>query len=548
MIFRLISILVILLLIFSCNNYYNLKEESIKIEFPNDGATFSPRDEIVLKANNSGKWYSDKDGNIGEGELITVKLSTGKHLIHLEHSEGISNTISIKVIEDNKECYVFNLVGNKTKINLPRGNYKSGYISFKNKTCDFLMSESTNNSIVANSLNLKTPLERKYINQSNSRNIETDSKIFRIYDLSNTNNQKVKEVIATKFSENISYKIWIDDSSNYSNEEVTKLDRIIPSLLEDHKIIWGEEEDINSDGKLGILLSDKINKSGTILGYFNPGDFFEYNTDINSKAFNPYSNEMDILYVAIPESDSNKYTLNTILATISHELTHLKNFSKIYNQNADKEKVFLEEGLAHLAESLAGYGESGGNYAFLERYLQKSKETSLNDIETQPLVDTLEKRGGMALLLSWLFWKEGGITYVNGEIVDRGGIKWLHKLRKSKSRGWDKIEDSLNSTCKEILLDLLKDLLQKDKWNNIYHIKTNENMILNPYAKNVVFNNKTLNLNGLVENTNNLKNIYPYSIGVLFNDKDIQNELIFNESSKDISSISLIFMKNKSNY
>jgi hypothetical protein len=66
-------------------------------------------------------------------------------------------------------------------------------------------------------------------------------------------------------------------------------------------------------------------------------------------------------------------------ATVAHELAHLSTFTgKTWSRirdgqlQAPREELFLEEGWSHLTESLLGFGVSGGNIRFFERFLNNT--------------------------------------------------------------------------------------------------------------------------------------------------------------------------------
>ena len=83
------------------------------------------------------------------------------------------------------------------------------------------------------------------------------------------------------------------------------------------------------------------------MGYFNPADLFARNTESSQSSRNPYSNELDIVYLAMPSSsDIGSYSVSSVSATLSHELTHSvtynqKTFSHILQGNTERERESL---------------------------------------------------------------------------------------------------------------------------------------------------------------------------------------------------------------
>lgn len=547
-------VIVFIVFCFSCDNSSTVDERG-EILFPGNNSTFIVNFPVTLKGSMDGDWISDRSGLLGTGKEITVILSPGKHNIHLRTDNTLSQEIVVNIRIPDSSKFVFNLFGASPEFFIPKGEYRTGYISFKEEKSKFdITLESFNSSrdksdsfTYRGDLTLEPPAQKGYIYKSRNLSAsDSNSGIFKLIDFTDNSFQKVVNIEASKIDSGSVYDLWIDSADTIDSEVLTSLRNTLPALLKDHEAVWGDREDINSDGKIAVLLSGKINSTGNIMGYFNPADFYVYNND------NPASNELDILYIAVPEINSAKYSLNGVIATISHELTHLKNYSRIYreekaspNVKVEKEKVFLEEGFAHLAENLSGYGESGGNFAFLSRYLALSYETPLADLGMLNIPDTIEKRGGMALLLSWIFWKEGGMYNNGNEWIDSGGLSWLNRIKKSKYRGWEKIEKSLGCSRKEILLEFLESILTRSNWENIYHPDTNECMTLNPFIGNIKFQGISFELNGLAPlNTKNME-VFPYSIGSI-STESVRADTRFTVNSKgDLNDISLIFISSE---
>ena len=104
------------------------------------------------------------------------------------------------------------------------------------------------------------------------------------------------------------------------------------------------------------------------------------------------------------------------------------------------EETFLDEGLAHLSECLNGYGVSGGDILFAKRYLDSPEVFSFSGGGTDSSQDSIGRRGAMLLLLSWIFWREGGLAVTaDGVLVDNGGLALLHALIDDGRTGWDSL-------------------------------------------------------------------------------------------------------------
>jgi len=96
--------------------------------------------------------------------------------------------------------------------------------------------------------------------------------------------------------------VWFpvgDPVSDLVNECVIRIEsHIVPRIVN----IWGSAADIDDDGRIAILFSQTINDEGLAIGFFNLADFFEFDGDAHSGSYNPASNELDIIYVAMPEA------------------------------------------------------------------------------------------------------------------------------------------------------------------------------------------------------------------------------------------------------
>ncbi|RMF88529.1 MAG: hypothetical protein D6736_10310 [Nitrospinota bacterium] len=210
--------------------------------------------------------------------------------------------------------------------------------------------------------------------------------------------------------------------------------------------LFGEESDVNNDGRITILVTSLLNGTG-VAGFFLPSDLFLRDTD------NPFSNEQEILYVALP---SSSLPLGLIEATMAHEFQHLINFQQKVLRRIDQglpnppsEDLWLNEALSHLAEDLTGFSEDGDDLVnIVEDYLEQVEFFSLADNDAFGGSDTLQRRGAGYLFLRYLFEQAGGATYSSTDpagITDRGGITFLRQLESSSHIGIDNIRTALRT-------------------------------------------------------------------------------------------------------
>lgn len=216
--------------------------------------------------------------------------------------------------------------------------------------------------------------------------------------------------------------LWVDTGIVVSQDDLTRfVEKASSFVLPRVFALWGDNwADIDGNGKVSVLISRSINDAGRAIGFFNPADLYERVDDIASNSWNPVSNEMDIVYLANPFGDSEEfaYSLSSVLATLAHETYHLIMYShKPYfleqagDTSSSGEELFLDEGLAPLTESLVGLGVSGGNIAFLSRYLENTSLVSAKGCDLDGQLDSVGKRGMMSAFLSWIFWQQGGATW-----------------------------------------------------------------------------------------------------------------------------------------
>lgn len=545
-------IFLICLFLVNCDN--NIEEIKGSITFPSNNSSFKEGYEVLLGSTVSGEWYSDVDGYLGNGDSLVVSLTTGNHNILLKIDGQLLDSISLSIIQLGFDTnYIeYNLTGYSNELLIPPGSRRLGVYSLSDNIVDFgdvddrSIRDENNHSFKSYELLPPLDLHSITLNNKNSRSIHLLERDFNIIDIDYGNSSAGLSITANNIYENDLYALWLDTDSYIDQEHLDYLTGELNSMLIEHEVIWGESYDVDENTKLSILMSSKLNDTESIIGYFNPADFFQYSSDVDSDAYNPVSNEMDIIYVAAPNEDSIAYSLDSILATISHELTHLKNYSVKYRSflsnnllSLESSMTFIEEGLAHLSENLLGYGFSGGNMAFVASYLNNSFSIPLNEIGNILGGDSVERRGGMSLLFSWIFWYKGGMDYNNGYVVDLGGISWLKKMQKSNLSGWEKIEVTTGMTQKDIYTEFLAHLLAEELWGDINHIRRDEDITINPYYGSYMFNDSEYNLDGLVRNHQNFE-LYPYSLGFYsdFNNTEYYNlSLTSDEEQNNITFI-----------
>ena len=210
---------------------------------------------------------------------------------------------------------------------------------------------------------------------------------------------------------------------------------------------FGSESDINHDGKVAILLTPVVNEltppggasTGYIAGFFLPGDLLP--TYVPTGA----TNGMEIYYSIVPDPNGiygNVYdkapALEVIEGVIAHEFQHMIMFNyrvlKFGNgyDGTYMAELWVDEGLAHIAEDINGHDESNIRRA---NYF-------LNDPGDVTLIhggDALDERGA-----SFLFFRYLG---------DRFGEGIFSDIVQTKKTGTSNIEYVTGCDFKEIFTD-----------------------------------------------------------------------------------------------
>jgi hypothetical protein len=220
------------------------------------------------------------------------------------------------------------------------------------------------------------------------------------------------------------------------------------SIYATDRASFGAESDINHDGKVTILLSPVVNlmtppgtagSQGFIAGYFLPNDLLPDLLDSR------LTNGREIFYAMVPDPTGqfgNMFektkTLSIIDGVLAHEFLHMILFNYrvlIYGRGmyADyMEELWIEEGLAHIAEDLNGYDSS--NIARANLFLADP-----GDVTLIYGGDELEERGAEFLFLR--------------HIGDRFGASTFRTLVQSKATGVANVEAATGALFTELFAD-----------------------------------------------------------------------------------------------
>ncbi|CAN5285120.1 hypothetical protein BH18GEM1_BH18GEM1_02470 [soil metagenome] len=186
---------------------------------------------------------------------------------------------------------------------------------------------------------------------------------------------------------------------------------------------FGEPSDVDGNDHVILLLTPTINALNTpeivdagsvFLGFFFGIDL------LPDPVLNPFANAADIMYGVIPDPNAEfgaarfplEVTEDLVISLFAHEFEHLISANQhVLVRNGPPEQTWLDEGLAHMAETLNGFP------------LQNRLRSALfeDDPQNNPLVggeDNLERRGA-----AWLF-----VNY----LADRFGMEILGELVQTR--------------------------------------------------------------------------------------------------------------------
>jgi hypothetical protein len=215
-----------------------------------------------------------------------------------------------------------------------------------------------------------------------------------------------------------------------------------------NRLIFGNESDINQDGKVAILLSPVVNgltdpgtaaAQGFIAGYFLPIDLLPALVPPGA------TNAMEIFYTIVPDPTGqwgNAFQKDKVLPIIegvlAHEFFHMIIFNYrvlVYGRGVSGqyvEDLWLDEGLAHIAENVNGY--TGSNVARANLFLADPGDVTLIHGG-----DALEERGASFLFLRLL--------------GDRFGDAIFRSLVQTRKIGTENVEAVAGTCFKELFAD-----------------------------------------------------------------------------------------------
>jgi|GEM_PF-2834714 len=246
--------------------------------------------------------------------------------------------------------------------------------------------------------------------------------------------------------------IVVDEDDDPSADDIDKLGKWFDQISYPRDMAFFGENldktylDRDGNGRIIIFMTSRLNATGTFAGFFNSVDFL-------SKSQAPDSNERDMFYTVVPDSEN---PIGLVHATLAHEFQHMINFATRVIQRVLRDQksainsaLWLNEGLAHLAEDLCGFGDDTQGTVY--KYLQDTSSISLAFTNSDGEEDTIEARGMAYLLMRYVFERNGGVAYsgTDGSISDKGGAALLNSFFAGDDTGIDNLNAALGSNYKD---------------------------------------------------------------------------------------------------
>ena len=379
---------------------------------------FLPHGTQIISINNDSNYSIFVRPQIDMGEIRNLTPEFGKSYVNLD--DGLYDIVISNTTKEIINLSGLNNSGHSSELSNSMKPDSDIIPDFSEKLYSIINSKLEKMQSILNST-------KGGIKKSSASNIDTRD--FFVANISNDGNSSIKVNSKLVFSDkNVLSYVDTNDLRSFDNRQIDYIESIMENfskyIFPFMQKTYGDSSDVDENKKVIILFTSMLNKSKLAVGFFNPADLIRKTID------NTESNESEILYVGIPSIEKNDINFNpkSIEATLCHEYQHLINFSQktlpyLESQAIPTEDISVNEGLSHLAEDLCGYNRLGGNIAFVEKYLNNSHTSSLDNIDLNGRGDTIERRGAMYLYLRYLYEKQ------------QNPDNWLKKILTSKKSG-----------------------------------------------------------------------------------------------------------------
>ncbi|HKS06544.1 MAG TPA: hypothetical protein VJR92_09555 [Gemmatimonadaceae bacterium] len=204
-----------------------------------------------------------------------------------------------------------------------------------------------------------------------------DTITYRVADVASgdqcANYTEVRAVVRALGTTTIIAQDVLASATGFTTDDFNAMSAQFDATIVPTTIDWfGAPSDINGDSRVTVLITPKINaltppgSSGYVSGFFLYSDFLPRAAAAESPAC-ASSNEQEILYLLAPDPNGtingNRISVETAWesarGTTAHELQHMISYGVRATGGAEPEAIWLNEGLSHLAEEVAGRAMRG---------------------------------------------------------------------------------------------------------------------------------------------------------------------------------------------
>lgn len=189
--------------------------------------------------------------------------------------------------------------------------------------------------------------------------------------------------------------------------------------------------DRDQDGRMTVVFT---NSNGNDAGFYGAlVGFFSFNDFLPAGTSHATGNEADLLWVRVP--GVNNSTASMAAGTMAHEYTHLVSYAQrvqARGNDADREVVWLDEGIAHSMEDLTGWSVSNIRVVEEALGLWGVKPFAYSE-------DSIAQRGRACLLVRHLIDQKaraGGATSASSTALTTAASTVLSSLINESAVGW----------------------------------------------------------------------------------------------------------------
>jgi len=254
-------------------------------------------------------------------------------------------------------------------------------------------------------------------------------------------------VTATLRHSTSDYEFYVDNRNASAISDADLEDLANGFSADDVRTLFGNESDVDANGKFAVLFTQEVNELGASSGGLITGFF--YAVDLFDSSSYSASNEMEVYYTLVPDPNGDLGTAvsedfcfsNVYPSVLPHEFQHMISFNQHFFMNGgSSEESWLNEALSHLAEDIINID---ANDYMAETSLENPSRVSsyLNNIDSLCFScgSNLYQRGGSYLFVRYLYEQAelGNIAAVTN------GAALIELLLNTDETGVDNIKTAL---------------------------------------------------------------------------------------------------------